>query len=65
MTYENDLANRLEQNKLLYSSIKSFNAKADVELKILKGYHCHGSSEADDDGEYETIKVIKKWAKRL
>ena len=65
MTYENDLPNRLEQNKLLYSTIKSFNEKADVELHILKGYHCHGSSEVDTDNEYETIKVIKEWAKRL
>ncbi len=65
MTYENDLPNRLEQNKLLYSSIKSFNEKADVELHVLKGYHCHGSSEVDSDNEYETIKVIKEWAKRL
>lgn len=65
MTYENDLPNRLEQNKLLYSTIKSFNDKADVELHILKGYHCHGSSEVDSDNEYETIKVIKEWAKRL
>ena len=65
MTYENDLPNRLEQNKLLYSSIKSFNEKADVELHVLKGYHCSGSSEVDSDNEYETIKVIKKWAKRL
>ncbi len=65
MTYEQDLPNRLEQNKLLYSTIKSFNEKADVELKILHGYHCHGSSEVDSDNEYETIKVIEEWAKRL
>lgn len=65
MTYEQDLPNRLEQNKLLYSTIKSFNEKADVELEILHGYHCHGSSEVDSDNEYETIKVIKEWAKRL
>ena len=65
MVYENDLPNRLEQNKLLVSTIKSFNDKADIELKVLKGYHCHGSSELDEDGEYETIKVIKEWAKSL
>ena len=65
MTYENDMPNRLEQNKLLYSTIKSFNKEADVELKILSGYHCHGSSELDPDGEYETIKVIKEWMSRL
>ena len=65
MVYEQDLPNRLEQNKLLLSTIKSFNEKADVELKILKGSHCHGSSDLDSDGEYETIKVIKEWTKRL
>lgn len=65
MVYEEDLPNRLEQNKLLVSTIKSFNEKADAELKILKKYHCHGSSELDEDGEYETIKIIKEWAKRL
>ena len=65
MTYECDLPNRLEQNKLLMSSIKTFNKDLDVELKILKGEHCHGSSELDSDGEYETIKVIKEWVKSL
>lgn len=65
MVYEDDLPNRLEQNKLLVSTLKNFNDKNDVELKILKGYHCHGSSEVDADNEYEAIKVIKEWAKRL
>jgi dienelactone hydrolase len=65
MTYEQDLPNRLEQNKLLFSTIKSFNKSADVELKILKGYHCQGSSELDEDGEYQAIKIIKDWAKGL
>ena len=65
MTYEEDLPNRLEQNKLLLSTIKSFNETADAELKILKGYHCKGSSELDEDGEYPVIKIIKEWAKRL
>ena len=65
MVYENDLPNRLEQNQLLVSSIKSYNDKANIVLKVLKGYHCHGSSELDDDGEYETIKIIKEWVKSL
>lgn len=65
MAYEQDLPNRVEQNQLLVSSVKNFNDKADIELKILKGYHCHGSSELDNDGEYETVKVIKEWIKRL
>ena len=65
MVYEEDLPSRLEQNQLLISTVKNFNKEADIELKILKGYHCRGSSEIDQDGEYETIKVIKEWAKRL
>ena len=65
MVYENDLPNRLEQNQLLVSSIKNYNDKANIVLKVLKGYHCHGSSELDDDGEYETIKIIKEWVKSL
>ena len=65
MTYEQDLQNRLEQNELLVSTIKSFNEKADVELKILDGYHCKGSSELDKDEEYPVVKIIKEWAKRL
>ena len=65
MVYENDLPNRLEQNQLLVSSIKSYNDKANIVLKVLKGYHCHGSSELDDDNEYETIKIIKEWVKSL
>lgn len=65
MAYQQDLPNRVEQNKLLVSTVKSFNDQADIELKILKGYHCHGSSELDEDGEYEIIKVIKEWMKRL
>ena len=65
MVYENDLPNRLEQNRLLMSTIRSFNDKADIKFKVLKGYHCRGSSELDSDGEYETIKVIKEWVKTL
>ena len=65
LTYECDLPNRLEQNKLLMSSIKTFNKEADVELQILKGEHCHGSGSLDEDGEYEVVKVIKEWMHRL
>ena len=65
MAYENDLPNRVEQNQLLVSTVKTFNKDADIELKVLKGNHCHGSSELDEDGEYEVIKMIKEWSKRL
>ena len=65
LTYECDLPNRLEQNKLLMSSIKTFNKDLDVELKILKGEHCHGSGTLDEDNEYEVVKVVKEWMNRL
>lgn len=65
MVYEEDLPNRVEQNKLLVSTLKSLNKDTDVTLKILQKWHCHGSSELDEDGEYETIKVINDWIKSL
>ena len=65
MCYEEDLANRLEQNKLLVSTIKNFNKDAKVTLKVLSGGHCSGSSKLDSDGEYATIKEIKKWVKTI
>ena len=61
LAYEDDLPNRVEQNQLLLSTIKSFNKEADVSLRILKGYHCHGSSELDNNGDYEVIKVMMEW----
>lgn len=65
LTYEYDLPNRLEQNKLLMSAIKTFNKDLDVELKILKGEHCRGSGSLDEDNEYEVVKVVKEWMNRL
>ena len=65
MAYEEDLPNRVEQNKLLVSALKTLNKDTDVTLKILQKWHCHGSSELDEDGEYETIKVINDWIKSL
>lgn len=63
--YEEDLPSRIEQNELLVSTIKNFNKDVDIELKILKKWHCHGSCELDEDGEYELIKIIDKWKNKL
>ena len=65
IAYQNDLPNRVEQNQLLLSTIKNFNKDADIEFKLLKGNHCHGSSELDEDEEYEVVKLMKEWSKRL
>ena len=65
MAYEEDLPNRVEQNKLLLSAIKELNPNADVEFKLLKKWHCHGSCEIDEDGEFEVVKEFLKWSSRL
>ena len=65
MSYEDDIAGRLEQNKLLYATLKNLNDKLDVQFFTLKGWHCHGSSQLDEDGEYECTKIIKEWSKCL
>ena len=52
-----------KQNKTLYQKIKEINQNAPVTLKILPGYHCHGSSELDSDKEYAVIKEIEKIVK--
>lgn len=63
LAYEQDMPNRVEQNRLLLSTLKNFNQDLDVELKILHGCHCHGSGELDEDNEYEVIKTYNIWAK--
>ena len=63
--YEEDLPSRIEQNELLVSTIKNFDKEADIELHVLKKWHCHGSCELDDDGEYELVKVIKQWMQKI
>jgi len=65
ITYTHDLENRLEQNKLLMSTIKTFNKGNNVTLEILDGYHCQGSSEMDKDKQYPVIKCIKKWMENI
>lgn len=65
VSYKEDLANRLEQNKLFLSSLKNFNKDLDVELRILDGGHCHGSSFLGEDNEYPLIKEIEQFVKRF
>lgn len=63
--YEDDLPNRVEQNKLLMTTLISFNKDSDVEFKLLKGWHCQGSCQLNQDGEFELVKIIEEWEKRL
>ena len=63
--YEDDMPNRLEQNKLLYSTVKNFNKDLDIELHILKGNHCHGSCVLNENNEYDLVELIDEWKSRL
>ncbi len=63
--YEDDMPNRLEQNKLLVSTIKNFNKDLDVELHLLKGDHCHGSCRLNENNEYDLVNLINEWKGRL
>ena len=65
VSYKEDIANRLEQNKLLFSSLKNFNPNLDVELVVLDGGHCYGSCFLDKDNEYPLAKTIKEFSKRF
>ena len=59
------MPNRLEQNKLLYSTVKNFNKDLDIELHILKGNHCHGSCVLNENNEYDLVELIDEWKERL
>ena len=63
--YEDDMPNRLEQNKLLLSTVKNFNKDLDIELHILPGDHCHGSCVLNENNEYDLVNLIDKWKERL
>ncbi|MBO4666705.1 MAG: alpha/beta hydrolase [Bacilli bacterium] len=62
--YTNDIVNRYEQNKLLISVLRHYDKECDITELLLNGYHCEGSSHADETGDfpfvYQTIKWIEK-----
>lgn len=64
VTYENDLPNRVEQNELLLSTVLNFNKSLDIKHQILEGNHCAGSTELNEDDEYEMVNIIKEWILR-
>lgn len=59
--YQDDMPNRLQQNELFYSSIKSFNRNIDIQKIMLSGCHCHGSSFANIDGTFDFVNVSLDW----
>lgn len=60
VVYDNDMKNRLKQNMMMKEALER-NTNSKVQLSILKGTHCRGSSVIDPDGEYGLIKEINKF----
>ena len=59
--YENDWPCRLEQNMLFYRSVLNFQPDAQISYKVLKGKHCAGVTQKDEDGEYPYAKETLLW----
>jgi len=52
ISYEEDIPCRPEQNKLMYKSIQRICPHIPVELKMLPGGHCSGSSGRNEKGTF-------------
>ena len=53
ISYDEDMPCRPEQNKLFYKSIKRICPNISVELKMLPGGHCNGSSARNEQGTFD------------
>lgn len=64
IAYENDIPCRPEQNALLCRSVRRFEPDAPIELVLLPGGHCAGSSHPAENGEYpfvtETLRFLQR-----
>lgn len=61
ITYDNDMACRMEHNQLLYKALKNFNEKCDVEFAIWHGGHCAGAATLEENGEYKFVNESIRW----
>lgn len=61
ITYKNDMPSRVEQNRLMVSTIRNFNKEAKVKEVLLEGNHCDGSCKKGVDGEYPYVKEVIKF----
>ena len=62
--YENDMPCRLEQNQLLFKTLKQLVPTQRVEAKLCPGSHCAGSSILVD-GEYPYLNIVLDYIKRI
>ena len=61
--YDNDMPNRYEQNQLLIQSLRTFKKNIHLDQLLLKGYHCEGSSHADETGDFPFVYQTINWVK--
>ena len=65
LAYAQDIPCRLQQNELMLHSFRRFDPAAPVELHVLPGGHCEGSSQADENGDFPYVLELKRFIDRL
>lgn len=63
--YEQDIECRVQQNQLMFHSLLRFQKDAPVQLCVLPGRHCEGSSKKDENGKFPYITELVKFIKAL
>lgn len=63
MYYTNDMPGRIEQNQLLYFTLKRLVPNADVQLVVLEGGHCAGSTESNANGGFDYVDQVVEFLK--
>ena len=61
--YTNDMPGRIEQNNLLYFTLKRLVPDADVTMVLLEGEHCNGSTNANPDGTFDYVEQVVEFLK--
>lgn len=64
LVYSDDIPNRVNQNIDYLEKVKEC-SKTDIELKILKGSHCDGSSKCDASGHFGFEKEILDFINKI
>lgn len=65
ISYENDMECRLEQNRLMLRSLRRFNPETPIELVVLPGGHCAGSTKVNEEGAYPFLVEMFSFVKKL
>lgn len=63
--YENDMPCRPEQNILMHKALLRFQPDAKIDLVMLPGGHCQGSSHVDETGEFPYLRELLRFVKGL